>query len=79
MWDGELSTSIGDYRARSMESLKTKMGQYPKGTVFQVIPSRPVAPDRAKLLAELRAFAESQGMTLEDYKPDPGALYLGDD
>jgi hypothetical protein len=79
MWDGELSGHIGDYVARSMESLKKKMGQYPKGTVFQVIPSRPVAPDRAKLLAELRAFAESQGMTLEDYKPDPGALYLGDD
>jgi hypothetical protein len=74
MADGSLWCNVESYNARSMESLKAKIAQYPKGTVFQVTPSSPVAPDRAQLMADLRAFVETRGMAIEDYKPEEGTL-----
>jgi len=61
----EFRARVDNYNATSLDRVKSRMSQYPKGTIF-VLSNGGVRPDDlAKLLAEIRTFAESQGMALE--------------
>jgi len=74
---GRFSGYVGRYSIKSIEGLMRKISQFPKGTVFEISRSPPELPDWDKFVAELRTFAESQGMKLEEHKPDSGAAKSG--
>jgi hypothetical protein len=66
MGSGELQCWVGESRdIKSVEGMKRKMAQYSKGTVFTISPSPPEPSDWGKIAADLKAFAESKGMTVE--------------
>jgi len=56
---------VGQYSAKSMELLDQKVAQYPKGTIFQLIPTTPQNRDQTALESEAREIFQRNGMSLE--------------
>src|SRR5208337_2928086 len=60
---GMQSASVNQYGLDSLDSLRQKLSQFPKGTAFKWAVEGP-AEDAAPVLAEIRAFLKNHGMTL---------------
>jgi len=58
-------TSIGQYNVLSLEQLKSKVTQFPKGTTFTFSSDRANTPDEQSVFDELNASLEKHGMKLK--------------
>ncbi len=61
---GQYSAIVNQYHLESLDRLKEKLAQFPEGTIFQWSFSGDTK-DGASALAEIRAFLEQHGMTVE--------------
>ena len=71
--DGELhSISVGQYSAKSLDALKEKLLQFPKGTTFLWSAFSPRADDSKsqEVFQQIKTFLEDHGMKLE-LPPEP--------
>jgi hypothetical protein len=59
----ELSASVGQYDSLSLSALKTKLSEFPKGTVFTCDPGMESDASRP-VLADLKVYLQSLGMDL---------------
>jgi hypothetical protein len=67
---GELTGDVEGCRVKSLDDLKAKIAQYPKGTAFSITAGSLVPVTRAKVLADLNAFMDPLGMTLREVALD---------
>jgi hypothetical protein len=67
-------TSIGQYNVLSLDQLKTKLTQYPKGTTFTFGSDRANTADEQNVFDELKVYLEKYEMTLKrfDEEKKPG-------
>jgi len=61
--------SIGQYNSFSLDQLKTKVTQYPKGTTFMFGSDRANSADEQKVFDELVSYLEKYEMKLKRFEP----------
>jgi hypothetical protein len=62
-YEGQYSSTVNQYQLDSLDSLKQKLAQFPKGTVFNwAFPDD--TKDGAPILAEIQGFLAEHGMTI---------------
>jgi hypothetical protein len=62
-YEGEYSATVNQYQLDSLDSLKQKLAQFPKGTVFNWAFADDTK-DGAPILAEIQGFLAEHGMTI---------------
>ena len=63
-------TSIGQYNVLSLDQLKTKVTQYPKGTTFTFGSDRANTADEQNIFDELKVYLEKYEMKLRRFETD---------
>lgn len=58
------SYQVAQYKPKSLELLEAKIGQFPRGTRFSLIPTSPENQDQKLLEDEVQTIFEKNGMIL---------------
>ena len=62
-YEGHYSATVNQYQLDSLDSLKQKLIQFPRGTIFEWVFADDVK-DGTPILAEIRGFLAEYGMTI---------------